>query len=169
MPIFRRSSRKHRFISHTIHVRKCIAPQLVSLADRLFADDEDGDAFQTALRPFFLTERPRIAILKGDEIWFHLEGPLYDCGGRTFPLGAQVFVDHLGWLQLGPVDAGDLHARLRKAIDAAVFNWLIEHDLLDQCEPLRSRCNRPIDDEVALRQMADAAALIHPEAEPSDA
>ena len=169
MSIFRRSSRKHRFISHTIHVPKCIAPQLVSLADRLFADDSDGDAFQTALLPFFVTERPRIAILKGNEIWFHLEGPLHDCGGRTFPLGAQVFVDHRGCLQLGPVDAGDLHARLRKAIDEAAFNWLIEHDLLDQCEPLRSRCNRPIDDEVALRQMADAAALIHPEAEPSDA
>ena len=83
--------------------------------------------------------------------------------------GAQVFVDHRGWLQLGPVEAADLHARLREAIDAAAFKWLIEHVLLDQCEPLRSRCNRPIDDEVALRQMADAAALIHPEAEPSDA
>jgi hypothetical protein len=71
---FQRSARRHRFVAHTVQIQKCIAPELISLADRLFADDADGAAFRNALRPFFITERPRIAILKGDEIWFHLDG-----------------------------------------------------------------------------------------------
>ena len=82
MSFFHRASRRHRFVAHTIQVQKCIAPELISLADRLFADDADGAAFRNALRPFFITERPRIAILKGDEIWFHLEGPRFDCKDR---------------------------------------------------------------------------------------
>jgi hypothetical protein len=166
---FQRSARRHRFVAHTVQVQKCIAPELISLADRLFADDADGAAFRNALRPFFITERPRIAILKGDEIWFHLEGPSFACGERTFPLGAQVFINCRGWLPLGPVDAADLHAVLREAIDAATYRWLIDRNLLDQVETFRARRDRPIDDEIALRQMAAAAGSIHPEEEPSDA
>lgn len=169
MSIFHRLAPRHRFVTHTVQVQRCIAPELISLADRLFADDADGAAFRNALRPFFITERPRIAILKGEEIWFHLEGPIFDCGDRTFPLGAQVFIDCRGWLQLGPVTAADLHSVLREAIDAAAYQWLIANNLLDQIEPLRARRNRPIDDEVALRQMAAAAGSIHPEGEPSNA
>ena len=169
MSFFHRASRRHRFVAHTVQVQKCIAPELISLADRLFADDADGAAFRNALRPFFITERPRIAILKGDEIWFHLEGPRFDCKDRTFPLGAQVFVDTRGWVQLGPVAAADLHSVLRVAIDAAAYQWLLDNNLLDRIETFRARRNRPIDDEVALRQMAAAAGSIHPEAEPSDA
>ncbi|MEP6868190.1 MAG: hypothetical protein ABJA20_06710 [Novosphingobium sp.] len=169
MSFFHLSSRRHRFVAHTVQVHKCIAPELISLADRLFADDADGAAFRNALRPFFITERPRIAILKGEEIWFHLEGPNFDCGDRTFPLGAQVFIDCRGWLQLGPVEAADLHAVLCEAIDAAAYRWLIDNNLLDEIEPLRARRNRLVDDEIALRQMAAAAGSIHPEGEASNA
>ncbi|MFM5953327.1 MAG: hypothetical protein ACKOPE_03360 [Novosphingobium sp.] len=169
MSIFQRSARRHRFVPHTVQVQRCIAPELVSLADRLFADDADGAAFRNALRPFFLTERPRIAILKGDEIWFHLEGPQFECGDRTFPLGAQVFIDGRGWQLLGPVDAADLHSVLREAIDAATYRWLAGHGMLERIAPLRARRNRPVDDELALRQMAAAAGSVHQNAEPSDA
>lgn len=169
MSIFQRAARRHRFVPHTVQVQKCIAPELIKLADRLFADNADGAAFRTALRPFFITERPRIAILKGEEIWFHLEGPLFDCGDKTFPLGAQIFVNCKGWLQLGPVEAADLHAVLREAIDAATYRWLISHDLLDAIETFRARRNRPMDDEIALRQMVAAASPVLPEGEPSDA
>jgi len=55
------------------------------------------------------------------------------------------------------------------AIDAAAYQWLLDNNLLDRIETFRARRNRPIDDEVALRQMAAAAGSIHPEAEPSDA
>ncbi|WP_296676314.1 hypothetical protein [Novosphingobium sp.] len=169
MSIFHRLARRHRFVTHTVQVQRCIAPELISLADRLFADDADGAAFRNALRPFFITERPRIAILKGEEIWFHLEGPIFDCGARSFPLGAQVFIDCRGWLLLDPVAAADLHSVLREAIDAAAYQWLIGNNLLDQIEPLRPRRNRLIDDEIALRQMAAAAGSIHPEGEPNNA
>jgi hypothetical protein len=46
----------------------------------------NGGSDGNALRPFFLTERPRIAILKGDEIWSHLGGLKFDCEDQTFPL-----------------------------------------------------------------------------------
>ena len=156
---------KHRFVTHTIHVPKCIATILIALADRLFADDADGDAFQSAIRPFFNAERPRVAMLKGDDIWFNLEGPIHVCGDKKYPLGAQVHVDSLGWLNLGPVEATELHAHLREALDVAAYRWLMERDLLSHFDSCRVPRDRDFDDHVALRQMAAAASRTQPKSQ----
>lgn len=169
MSFFHRPQRNHRLVSHTVQVPKCLAVVLIPLVERLLADDDDGSALQSAVRPFFLGERPRIAILKGEEVWFHLEGPQYDCGGMTFPLGAQVFIANRGWFNLGPIQAAALHTQLREAIDSTAFRWIIEHDLLAHARPLRAERSRPIDDAIALRQMAAAAGSLHPEREQGDA
>lgn len=169
MSFFHRPTRSHRLVPHTLQIPKDLAIVLVPLVERLLADNEDGSALRTALRPFFLGERPRIAVLKGEDVCFHLEGPQYDCGGQTFPLGAQVFIGERGWLNLGPVEAAALHKLLREAIDTTTTRWIIERDLLDHVRPLRAERNRRVDDPLALRQMAAAAGLIHQEGEPGDA
>ena len=168
MSFFHRSQRYHRSVPHTVQVPKSLAVNLIPLIERLVADDDDGSALRTALRPFFLGERPRIAILKGEEVWFHLEGPQHECGGQVFPLGAQIFIAERGWLSLGPVDAAALHAKLREAIDTAAYRWIIERGLLDHVRPLRAERNRRVDDPLALRQMAAAAGSIQQESEPGD-
>lgn len=168
MSFFRRPPRSHRSVPHTIQVPKSLALNLIPLIERLVADDDDGSALRTAVRPFFFGERPRVTILKGEEVWFHLEGPQYECGGQVLPLGAQIFVADRGWLSLGPVDAAALHAKLRKAIDAAAYRWIIEWGLLDHVRPLRAERNRRVDDRLALRQMAAAAGSIQQESEPDD-
>ena len=167
MPFFNRTTHHHRYISHTVQIPRCLADVLVPLADRLFADTIDGAAFQYAIRPFFLGERPRTAILKGDDIWIYLEGPVYEIDGESFPMGAQMIVSPSGWLSLGPVEAAELHAELRKVIDATAFRWLIQKGLLGEAEPTRPERDRKIDDTIALRQMAAAAGLSAPESEAS--
>jgi hypothetical protein len=152
-----------RTIRRSFHVPTAIAAVLIPLVERLLADDADGDSFQTALRPFFLGERPRIAIIRGDDVALNVEGPRYKCGEETYPLGSQMFLDKLGWLNLGPVETEELHACLRAAIDAAAFRWLSEHGKIDQVKPSRQPRNRGIDDEIALRQMAAAASRNLPE------
>lgn len=168
MSFFHRPQPSHRSVPHTVQVPKSLAVNLIPLIERLVADDDDGSALRTALRPFFLGERPRIAILKGEEVWFHLEGPQYECGGQVLPLGAQIFIADRGWLSLGPVDAVTLHAKLREAIDAAAYRWTIEQRLLDHVRPLRAERNRRVDDPLALRQVAAAAGAIQQESEPGD-
>lgn len=168
MSFFRRPPRSHRLVPRMVQIPKCLAVILMPLIERLVADDDDGSALRTAVRPFFFGERPRIAILKGEEVWFHLEGPQHECGGQVLPLGAQIFVADRGWLSLGPADAAALHATLREAIDAAAYRWIIERGLLDHVQPLRAERNRRVDDPLALRQMAAAAGSIQQESEPGD-
>lgn len=167
MPFFSRATHHHRYISHTVQIARCLADELVPLADRLFADTIDGAAFRFAIRPFFMGERPRAAILKGDDIWLYLEGPVYEIDGTQFPMGAQMIVSPSGWLSLGPVEAAELHTELRRVIDATTFRWLIQKGLLGDVEPLRPERDRKTDDPIALRQMAAAAGLSAPENEAS--
>lgn len=87
----------------------------------------------------------------------NLEGPIYDCGDKKYPLGAQVHVENLGWLNLGPIEAIELHAHLREAVDVAAYRWLIERDLLSHFDSCRTVRDREFDDYVSLRQMAAAA------------
>jgi hypothetical protein len=152
-----------RTIRRSFQVPTAVAVVLVPLVERLLADDKDGASFQAAIRPFFNGERPRLEIIRGDDIVLNVEGPRYTCGEETYPLGSQLFLDKLGWLNLGPVETEVLRACLRAAIDAAAFRWLSENGKIDQVKPSRQPRNRGIDDEIALRQIAAAASRNLPE------
>lgn len=156
-----------RLIPHTIQVPRCVAFALIPLADRLFGDDDDGDTFQQALRPFFLGERPRIEILRGDDTTFYLEGPKFVCGEKTYPLGAEVFVDNRGWISLGPVEADSLLAQLRASLDVAAYKWLVEHDLAAELACERLRRDRKFDDPLAIRRMVADAERLQQEGRPN--
>lgn len=130
------------------------------MADRRFSDDHDGDTFQQALRPFFSDERPRIEILRGDGITFHLEGPEFVCGEKTYPLGAEVFIDNCGWISLGPVEADSMLSHLRASLDIAAYKWLNDHNLTDEIDHARMGRDLKFDNPLAVRRMvADAEGL----------
>lgn len=139
------------------------------MANRLFADDHDGDTFQQALRPFFNGERPRIEILRGDDITFHLEGPKFVCGDKTYPLGAEVFIANEGWISLGPVEADSLLEQLRASLDVAAYKWLNEHGLGAEVDCERFRRDRKFDDPLALRRMVAEAERLQQEGRPKNA
>lgn len=132
-------------------------PTTFPIAERMSSGTHEAWSQLNAIRPFFIGERPLISIIKGDDIWVHVEGLEFDCGGTVYPLGAQVFIDKAGWLNLGPAEAIDLHQAIRRAVDAAAFRWLSERRKLELASPCRTPRNRPVDDEIALRQMAAAA------------
>lgn len=157
-----------RLIPHTVRVPRCVAFALIPMVDRLFADDEDGDTFQQALRPFFNSERPRIEILSGDDITFHLEGPEFVCGEKTYPLGAEVFISNHGWISLGPVEAHDMLSHLRISLDVAAYTWLNDHDLTAEIDCARMGRDRKFDDPLAIRRMVANAERLQRERRPNN-
>lgn len=157
------------FSKATFRIDRAVALHLVPIIEQLAPGDQEAWVQLNAIRPFFLGERPIVEIFKGDEIWVRIEGPIYTCGGIDFPLGGMVMADKVGWLNIGPVETIELLKRIRKAIDEAAFRWLSENAKIGQARSPRERRNRPIDDEVAFRQMAAAAGSIHREGEPSNA
>lgn len=165
---FRRKPKQYpRLIPHTVQVPSCVAFALIPMADRLFADDHDGDTFQQALRPFFSGERPRIEILRGDNITFHLEGPKFVCGEKTYPLGAEVFIANEGWISLGPVEANDMLSNLRVYLDVAAYKWLNDHNLTAEIDCARMGRDRKFDDPLAVRTMVADAERLQQEGRPN--
>ena len=152
----------------TFRIDRAVAYHLIPIIEQLASGDHEARVRLNAIRPFFLGERPLVEIFKGDEIWVHIEGPLYTCGNMDFPLGGLVMADKAGWLNIGPVEATELLKRIRKSIDEVAFRWLSENAMIGPARSPRERRNRPIDDEIALHQMAAAAGSIHPVAEPSN-
>ncbi|MDE2410712.1 MAG: hypothetical protein KGM18_02945 [Sphingomonadales bacterium] len=157
------------FIKRSIEIDRGVAYHLVPMIERMATGTHEAWCLLNAARQFFIDDRPLISIVKGDEIRMLVEGPEYTCDGTIYPLGAQVFVDKAGWLNLGPVEALDLQEAIRRAIDVAAFRWLSEHSKLGMAAPFRMPRDRPIDDEIALRQMAAAAGPDHRDGEPADA
>ena len=157
MLFFRNPTRKN-FIRHRFNIPTNEAITLVPIIERLLADHTDGDAFQQALRPFFNGERPRIAIISGHDVTLYVEGPRYVCGDKSYPLGAQLFLANLGWINVGPVETAELQTRLAASIDATVFRWLGEQGDNTAVHSCRVPRERPLEDEIALRQMAAAAS-----------
>jgi len=141
---------------HKFHVPVDIECILVPLVKRLLADNADGDAFQTAIRPFFSGERPRMEIFDGNNTMFIVEGPTYVFEGRTWPLGGQLLTSG-GWMNLDPLQTRLLQDHLKSAIDAAVFRWVINNSMFLKARVCRQARKRPFDDQVALRQIVDAA------------
>lgn len=157
------------FDNVSLRIDRGVAYHLVPIAERMSSGTHEASSQLNAIRPFFLSERPLISIIKGDDIWVHVEGPEYDCAGTIYPLGAQVFIDKAGWLNLGPAEAIHLHQAIRRAVDAAAYRWLSERRKLELASPCRSPRDRSVEDEIALRQMAAAAGQDHLVMEPSHA
>ena len=141
----------------TFWLERHVAYGLFPIIKRLAPGTREAWMQLDTMQTFFLYERPILAIFRGDALKINLEGPLYECGNNTYPLGAQIFVAHAGWISLGPIDANDLHRQIRKAIDDATFRWLSEAGKLTLATPCREPRYRAVDDDIALRQMAAAA------------
>lgn len=153
----------------TFRIDRQVAVHLIPIIKRLAPGDYEAWVQLDTIRPFFFDERPLLEIFNGKQVCVHIEGPLYTCGGMDFPLGGQLMADKFGWLNIGPGETRELLLRIRKAIDEATFAWASENDLGGEGRSPRVVRNRPVDDELALRQMADAAAKILLEGEAVDA
>ena len=148
-----------RRATHRVRIPTDIESILRPLLDRLLADDDDGLCLQTAIRPYFVSERPLVRIERGETTCLYVEGPWYTVGNRSFPLGAQLQTE-VGWLDLTPPQAAELISLIAKAIDAIAFRWLVQERQLGKAQPARRGRNRVIDDPLALRQMAAAASRV---------
>lgn len=151
----------------TFRIDRGIAPDIIPIIERLAPGTDEAVTALYAILPYFRDERPITAIVRGKEITLYEEGPRFDCGKELYPLGGQLFVDRVGWLNLGPVDTVALHARLREAIDQAAFRWISERDKLALASPCRQPRVRAIDDYLARLEMLTAVAIPLPES-PAD-
>jgi hypothetical protein len=153
--------RTSRRVTHRIDFPREIEIILKPLVERLLADDDDGHALQTALRPFFLGTRPCIEILRGAETITYIEGPRYEVAGETFPLGSRVFTE-VGWVSLDPIQTSELQQRLRVEIDRTVFRFLAETRTLERASPYCPQPNRSTDDAQAIASMIAWASRTAP-------
>jgi hypothetical protein len=146
-----------RFSTHRVRIPTNIECELRTMLDRLFADDDDSLSLQNTIRPYFVSERPLVLILRGATTCLYVEGPWYTVGDKRFPLGAQLLTE-FGWFDLSPVQAAGLIQLDNEAFDATAIRWLTQNGLLSTGQPARNDRNRVVDDPLALRQMADAAS-----------
>lgn len=144
--------RKPHRVTHRIEFPRDIEIILKSLVERLLADNDDGRALQTAVRPFFLGTRPCIEILRGEETVTYVEGPKYEIAGEVFSIGCRIFTD-IGWVSLDPIQTADLLKRLRVEIDRTVFRFLAETGLLERASPYPTHADRETDDAQAITSM----------------
>jgi len=145
-----------------VNIPNDIGPVIIPLLDRLLADDADGMCLQTVIRPYFVSERPLVLILRGATTCLYVEGPWYTVGDRRFPLGAQLQTE-FGWFDLSPVQAADLIRLHEEALDAANLGWLTQENLRGKAQSTWQDRNREVDDPIALRQMAADANDAPPE------
>lgn len=155
---------RKRHTTHTVRIPTDIECELRRILDRMFADDDDGVSLQNTIRPYFVSERPLVLILRGATTCLYVEGPWYTVEGRSFPLGAQLQTE-LGWFDLSPSQAAELIRFYAEAMDATALRWLAQEGLLSDAQPARRDRNRAIDDQTALRRMVAAAGRTSPEAE----
>jgi len=156
-----------RDIRATFRIDRGIAPDIIPIIERLAPGTDEAVTALYAILPYFRDERPITAIVRGKEITLYEEGPRFHCGRELYPLGGQLFVDRVGWINLGPVDTAALHSRLREAIDQAAFRWISERGKLPLASPCRQPRVRAIDDYLARLEMEAAVAAPIPES-PAD-
>lgn len=159
-------------LSHTTHrfrIPRDIECTLKPMLDRLLADNTDGASLIAAIRPHFGGERPRSEVIRGTTTRFYVEGPWYNVAELEFPLGGQLSFDHLGWLNLDPMQTSALRQRVREAVDDAIYRWAAAGNQLHHVSPCRRGRIRSLEDPLALRQMAAAAGCGPRESEADNA
>lgn len=147
-------------LSHTTHrfrIPRDVECTLKPMIDRLLADNTDGATLITAIRPLFGGERPRSEVIRGTTTRFYVEGPWYNIAELGLPLGGQLSFDHIGWTNLDPAQTKSLRQRVYEAVDDAIYRWAAAGNVLARATPCRLPRIRPLEDPLALRQMAAAA------------
>ena len=100
----------------------------VPLIRKLLAEGEDGDAYRTALIPWYEAERPPLAIYRGDVSTCRIDGPWQQAGRDGFPLGGLILSPGVT-AHLDPFEARALHENMSQAIEGVILAWGRDHDL----------------------------------------
>lgn len=135
MPIFRKAADRladllHRDekIMYRALIDARLAPHVTPLLDKLIADDEDGDTLRGALIPWRRSERPPIAIYRGDISTCRIDGPWQVADRHWFPLGGLILSPGVT-AHLTPFEAEELDKQIQRTIEDAIVTWVREHDL----------------------------------------
>ncbi|BBD98359.1 hypothetical protein SAMIE_1018600 [Sphingobium amiense] len=135
MPIFRKAvdrladfMRRDRKITYRAFIDARVAPYVTPLLDRIVADDEDGDTLRNSLIPWRRSQRPPIAIYRGDVSTCRIDGPWQVVDRHWLPLGGLILTSGVT-AHLNPFEARALHERMQQAIEKTVLAWVREHDL----------------------------------------
>lgn len=163
MPFFRDTAerlaallRRDRNLPYRASVDSRIAPYVMSLFDKLAADDEDSETYRTALVAWHRSERPPLALYDGDTSFCRIDGPLEWAGTHALPLGGLVLTPGVT-AHLDPFEAGELHDHMKSAIERAIRAWVVDHGL--SIRPLASiKFDRRDADREAKAMIADWAA-----------
>ncbi|WP_206377410.1 hypothetical protein [Sphingobium sp. TB-6] len=139
----------------------CVALPLIK---KLLADSEDGETYRCSIAHWHLNERPPLHIHRGEVSTVRIDGPLQNAGTSYLPLGGLIESPGVT-AHLDPVEADRLDRRMQKAVERAIRDWIIEHDLYDQPRALRE-IDRHKADQAARAVIAQWVAKQFGEPEP---
>lgn len=101
---------------------------VVPLIKKMLAEDEDGEAYRTALVDWHRAERPPLAIYQGHTSHCRIDGPWQLAGRHCLPLGGLILSPGVT-AHLNPFEAQALHDQMQQAIEDVILAWVREHDL----------------------------------------
>lgn len=135
MPIFRKAIdrltdllRRDRKITYRAFINPRLAPYVTPLLDKIVADNEDGETLRNSLIPWRRSQRPPIAIYRGDISTCRIDGPWQVADDHWLPLGGLIVTSGVT-AHLNPFEAQALHKRMQQAIEDTTLAWVREHDL----------------------------------------
>lgn len=103
--------------------QEIIGPMIESFVLRLSRPGEDGKTYRSFIIDWLYFERPMLDRFIGEQFSVQFAGPALHIEGTGYPLGG--FIERqIEWVRLDPIAAFELHTRLRKAVDAAVTDWI---------------------------------------------
>lgn len=88
---------------------------VVPLIKKMLAEDEDGEAYRTALVDWHRAERPPLAIYQGHTSHCRIDGPWQLAGRHCLPLGGLILSPGVT-AHLNPFEAQALHDQMQQAI-----------------------------------------------------
>jgi|688.fasta_scaffold750596_2 hypothetical protein len=137
------------------------------LVDLLTEDNADGRARRFALASWLTYERPVIGRFVGETCILTIEGPIYCKHGFGYPLGSQMQTE-FGWLNLAPVETGQLIDELRAAIDLVLMRRFTDAAMVPRQTSSRQPRDRFFDDHLAKTQIRSATPPVRHEEQDAD-
>lgn len=128
----------------------------VPLINKLLAEDEDGEAYRTAIVAWHRAERPPLDIYHGHISFCRIDGPLQWVDDTPLPLGGLILSPGVT-AHLNPFEADALRDHMRQAIEDAIVVWVREHDLCS-LPPVPEQFDRRKADRKAKAMIAEWAA-----------
>lgn len=95
----------------------------VPLINKLLAEDEDGEAYRTAIVAWHRAERPPLDIYQGHTSFCRIDGPLQWADDTPLPLGGLILSPGVT-AHLNPFEADALRDHIRQAIEDAIVVWV---------------------------------------------